>query len=480
MSIYPRVLVLFMLAQGWATVLVGQAPQSLPLLGQWQADTQPPATSYQNSYNEVWGMALDGREYAIVGSTLGTHIIDVTDPASAEEVAFVPGAAQGSQIVHRDYHNYGCYLYAVADEGSASTLQIIDMSDLPVQVTVVYDDNKLINRTHNIFIDTSQAKLYTFATKGGSTVSSAMRIYDLDPDPLAPQFLAEHRSFGGLTVGHVHDGFVRDNLAYLNCGPNGLAIVDFSDPLQPVTLSTLTDYPASGYNHSGWPTVDDDYYYFADENHEAPVKVLNPRTLEIVATLTPSDPGPSTIPHNQVVACDYLYVSYYYDGLQVFDISDPAQPVLSHHYATSTWPRVQRYHGAWGVYPFLPSGHVLVSDMQNGLFVLAGPQAGSCYTQEVTALTDCQLPDDLVAVSGLDSAGELRIYPQPATDRFWLESESAERVELRDWQGRLLRVWSVAGPGPWSLERPDHLPAGSYLLRVIGEKGQHSRLLILR
>ena len=29
------------------------------------------------------------------------------------------------------------------------------------------------------------------------------------------------------------------------------------------------------------------------------------------------------------------------------------------------------YRGAWGVYPLLPSGNILVSDMQSGLFVLS-------------------------------------------------------------------------------------------------------------
>jgi choice-of-anchor B domain-containing protein len=427
-------------------------------------------------------MALDGREYAIIGSSLGTHIIDVTVPAQAAEVAFVAGASQGGHIVHRDYHNFGCYLYAVADEGSASTLQIIDMSELPATATVVYDSRELINRTHNIFIDTSQARLYSFATKGGSTVSSAMRIYDLAPDPLNPQFLAEHRNFGGLTAGHVHDGFVRDHLAYLNCGPNGLAIVDFTDPLKPVTRATLTDYLASGYNHSGWPTVDDLYYYFADENHQAPVKVLDTQSLEVVATLTPAAPDASTIPHNQVVACDYLYVSYYYDGLQVYDISDPAQPVLSHHYATSGWPRQQRYHGAWGVYPFLPSGNVLVSDMQNGLFVLGGPAANTCYTQAVTALTDCQLPANLVATEQPAAATPWRVYPQPATGAFWVDAPDADAryLELRDLQGRQLQRWPLPGGGPWSVQRPAEVPAGTYLLRLVTDRGSQAQLLLLR
>ena len=128
-------LVCFWLAQYAGNPLCAQA-QELSLLGRWESELSLPATVYGNRYNEVWGMALDGREYAIVGSTLGTHIVEVTDPALPVEVAFVPGASQGSHLIHRDYHNYGCYLYAVADEGSASTLQIIDMSTLPASATV--------------------------------------------------------------------------------------------------------------------------------------------------------------------------------------------------------------------------------------------------------------------------------------------------------------------------------------------------------
>jgi choice-of-anchor B domain-containing protein len=469
---------LALLAQ-WPVGLVAQT-QELPLLGSWRTEVDLPVTGYGSRYNEIWGMALDGREYAIIGSTIGTHIIDVTEPASADEVAFVPGGSQGSHLVHRDYHNYGCYLYAVADEGSASTLQIIDMSSLPAAVTVVYDAATLLNRAHNIFIDTSQARLYTFATRGGSTANSALRIYDLADDPLNPQFLAEHRTFGGLTVGHVHDGFVRDHLAYLNCGYSGLAIVDFTDPLKPVTLGTLTDYPTSGYNHSGWPTVDDDYYYFSDENHTSPVKVFDTRTFEVADTVAVPNGDASSIAHNQIVACDYLYVSYYYDGLQVFDISDPANPVPSHHFSSSTWPRVESYHGAWGVYPFLPSGRILVSDMQNGLFVLAGPQSGSCYTQAVTALTDCELPNDLVGTEAPANEELIELYPQPADDRFWVTAPGAQRIEIRDIQGRILQTWSVSGPGPWDFARPAGLPAGAYLLRIVTERGGYSRFLLFR
>ncbi|MCB0526167.1 MAG: hypothetical protein KDC86_16740, partial [Saprospiraceae bacterium] len=39
----------------------------------------------------VWGYSSGGSEYALVGGFDGTHIIDITDPYSPNEVAFVNG-----------------------------------------------------------------------------------------------------------------------------------------------------------------------------------------------------------------------------------------------------------------------------------------------------------------------------------------------------------------------------------------------------
>ena len=53
------------------------------------------------------------------------------------------GRAVGPEIIHRDYHDYQGYLYAVSDEGAAS-LQIIDISTLPDSASVVYDSSRFI------------------------------------------------------------------------------------------------------------------------------------------------------------------------------------------------------------------------------------------------------------------------------------------------------------------------------------------------
>ncbi len=36
----------------------------------------------------------------------------------------------GVGVIHRDYHDFDGYLYIVCDEGSSSTLQIVDITNI--------------------------------------------------------------------------------------------------------------------------------------------------------------------------------------------------------------------------------------------------------------------------------------------------------------------------------------------------------------
>ena len=455
------------------TSLLAQ-PTEAALLGNWDRPDLVGSSAYNNTYNDVWGIALDGREYAVVGSTAGTHFIDVTDPADSQEVAFVAGEAAGPSIIHRDYHNYDCYLYAVCDEGYSS-MQIIDVSYLPDSVSVVYDSDETLRQAHNIFIDTAEAKLYAFAAFGGDQFSSALRIYDIT-DPVDPQYIEEYDQFGEIDAGHVHDGYVQNGLGYLNCGYDGFAMVDFSDPTAPITLGTMTQYPFAGYNHSGWPSVDGQYYYLGDENHGYPMKVLDvsdPQDITAVGTLETGRPDnpQQTIPHNQIVACDYLYVSYYYDGLQVYDISDPAAPQRVSYYDTSDWPFDNNYRGAWGIYPYLPSGNVLVTDMQNGLFILEGP-GDDCANREESIIS-CGLVNNTSSPQLTTIA--VTVSPQPASSYLRLqfpEEHTTENVKARllDLNGRAVHRFEDSWIGQkqveWNLPQ---LANGLYILELQGK-----------
>jgi choice-of-anchor B domain-containing protein len=378
------------------------AQQTATLLYNWQDTSLVGSWSYDNTYNECWGMIVNDREIAIIGSTAGTHFFDVTEPENVDTVAFVAGAYTGGGVIHRDYHDFNEYLYVVCDEGSSSTLQIIDVSDLPNTVSTVYDSNTLFTKSHNIYIDTATAKLYACAS------NSAMDIYSLIT-PTNPTLIYSYN-----LVGHVHDAFVRNDTAYLNCGNDGLRVMDFSMVNtmgdQPTQLASLTSYPDAGYNHSGWLNDDGTLYIMQDENHGYDVKILDVSDLSNISVLSVlnSGVGPNSMAHNGIIKGDLAYIPYYHDGLRIFDISNPSNPAQISFYETYLCGDHNSYKGAWGVYPYLSSGNIIVSDMQSGLFVLNGIQPSwDCLNEacsdpgtgngQFTSLSNCQLTCNVIA-----------------------------------------------------------------------------------
>lgn len=355
-------------ALGWLLTVHAPAQDSLNVrkLGQWNDPSLPGSFLYNNTYNAVWGYARDGREYGIIGSTQGTHIIDVTEAAAPEQVAFIPGAVQGGEVVHREFKTYRDRLYAVTDEGPG-TLQIIDLAQLPDTAIVTYDSHALFYRAHSLWIDTANARLYTH---GGS---SDFAIWSL-ADPDAPTLLLDPQS-GSVpwwnSVGYVHDAYTVGNVTYAN-DVDAMHIIDFTNTASPQLRGSLTSYPQPGYNHSGWLHDNGWLYVMADETHGTDLKLFDvgdPTDIQFIDTVG-TDRGPGSIPHNPCFQGDLLHASWYYDGYWLWSVADPQHAQLLGYYDTYPQPYSFSYKGAWGVYPFLPSGHVLVSDMQTGLYIL--------------------------------------------------------------------------------------------------------------
>ena len=198
----------------FSNALTAQNITELSQLYNWDDPNIVGSSFYDNKYNEVWGFIQNGTEYGVIGSTDGTHFFDVSDPSQTTELedAFVEGKATGGLIIHRDFHDYQGYLYAVADEG-ASSLQIIKLDGLPASTEVVYDSDEIFVKAHNIFIDTSQALLYAMAVKTFNG-SSSMKILSLE-DPENP---VEINSFPSpdLNLPIVHDGYVENGIGFFN------------------------------------------------------------------------------------------------------------------------------------------------------------------------------------------------------------------------------------------------------------------------
>jgi len=340
-------------------IAFAQFEENVTEMGNWQDPDAPIIAPnwIASKYHDIWGVEVNGKEYAIMSTRIGTHIIDVEDAADLKVLHTIPAAYQGDFAVHRDFHDYNGYLYVVCDEGP-STLQIIDIRNLPDTISVVYDSNELFKTSHNIFIDTANAKLYAAGASSANVLVATL------VNPAKPKLMYKYND------GYIHDLYVRDNIGYLNKADDGLFVVEFGNSDFTV-LGSLTNYPDQGYNHSGWLSEDGNYYALCDETHGLKVKLLDvsdPADIKFVS-LFGADVTNNSIAHNVIIKDNYAFVSYYYDGLQVFDISNPEEVNKVGQYDTYLDNNEASYKGAWGVYPNLKSEKILVSDMQTGLYV---------------------------------------------------------------------------------------------------------------
>ncbi len=126
-----------------------------------------------------------------------------------------------------------------------------------------------------------------------------MDIYDLT-NPTNPILIYSYDD-----VGHVHDAYVKNDTAYLNCGYDGFKIVDFNNSNiannnNHIELASLTSYPDAGYNHSGWLNDDGTVYVMMDENHGYDVKILDVSdfsNISVVSTFN-SNVNSQSMAHN--------------------------------------------------------------------------------------------------------------------------------------------------------------------------------------
>lgn len=344
---------------------MGQSNLNVDLLGRW-FDNSLMVNSTNVRYNDCWGISVNGIEYAIIGSTEGVHFIDLE--GELNELDFVPGFHQATTVVHRDIKTFGNYVYAVCDEGTSS-LQIIDASFLPDSVHVVNELFDDFLNVHNVFIDTENALLFScspLVNEMSLQLQRKLIVYSLaDPENPVKVWQPDPSNFP-----YVHDCYVRNGIAYLNCGDDGIRVYDFSNPSAPLFLQNITTYQDQGYNHQGWMTPDGSEFIFADETNGKRIKrcSVNNHQLTIDSYFGTNISGGS-IPHNIMLSDDFAYVAYYNEGLRIYDIRESVTREVAHF---DTYPDESAFkmEGAWGVYTAFESGKILVSDRTYGLFVI--------------------------------------------------------------------------------------------------------------
>ena len=354
---YKLVTILSLLS---CSISFSQDQKNVVLLDHW-IDTSFIAGLENARFNDVWGFEHEGQNYGVIGSSQGTHIFQI-NANELKEIDFKPGRFQNRYVEHRDFKTYKNYLYGVCDEGTSS-LQIFDLAYLPDSVHKVYDEALYFQICHNIYIDTVHAKLYASGPN-----NLGMQIFDIS-NPTSPLLIESFNK-----VDYVHDCYVRNDTAFLNCGFDGLHVYNFSTS-PPIELGIIDFYPNQGYNHSGWLAPTKNAYVFIDETQgtklrfcEWETSLSDIRITETFATKNYED----YVPHNVILLDNLAFVAYYNEGFRIFDLSTKPFKEIG-VYDTFLEDTKYKLNGAWGVYIFEETNQILISDRQNGLFLFSFP-----------------------------------------------------------------------------------------------------------
>jgi choice-of-anchor B domain-containing protein len=328
-----------------------------------------------SSGNDIWGyVSPSGREYALVGLNNKVAFVEVTNPASPVYFASIPHTSS----TWGDIKVYQNVAYAVT-EASGTGIQVIDLSDIDNhQVTLV---QTILNpsRTHNIAVDTVSGFLYTCGSRNSSG-GTFTACFDLST-PLNPVRVG----LNSMTTSYQHDvcpitftsgPFAGRQILFGNDESRGVAIWDVTDKDVPF-LVRRQNYALSEYNHQGWLTADRKYWYTNDELDEGEHNIMT-RTLVwnvedinnpvLVNTFTSGLPA---IDHNLYVHGGFVFESNYTSGLRIFDSNaSQTNPPQIGWFDTHPEDDDTNFNGTWSNYPFLPSGTLIVNDINRGLFVL--------------------------------------------------------------------------------------------------------------
>lgn len=293
----------------------------------------------------------------------GVHIVDLTNPYSP---VFLGAVNSTNATAHNSIHemvvfsqNGGTFLVENFNSLSTKTIKVINVTNPAAPVFV-----RNITPTEPQWVHAMVVKgnRMFFSGWGNSTNRGRTEIYDISNiTTQAPVLL----------------GFISD-------------------------LSSVT---AGNSMHSAWPSEDGNWLYSCREtnNGTGDVRVYDitdPASPVLMNSIGMVELGLNAVtPHNPVVYGNFLYVAWYQAGLQVFNISNRANPVRVGQYDTypeafapparevqaradaEPWDLVcgsqfvQRglptsYEGAWAVHPNLGQSKILVGDMKRGLFIL--------------------------------------------------------------------------------------------------------------
>ncbi len=172
---------------------------------------------------------------------------------------------------------------------------------------------------------------------------------------------------------------------------SSVEIWDVTDAAAPFHISSRP-YSGSGYTHSGWYSDDTMYVFIQDEldeqnqGHNTRVRTMDIHNLASPTISAVWDGPTRAIDHNGYTIDNDYYMSNYLRGLTILDVTNPNSIQEAAFFDTYPGSNSANFDGAWGIYPYLPSGTLMISDISRGLILVrkAAPPAQAIAGLEVS------------------------------------------------------------------------------------------------
>mmetsp|Transcript_15044 Transcript_15044/g.18871 ORF Transcript_15044/g.18871 Transcript_15044/m.18871 type:complete len:844 (+) Transcript_15044:72-2603(+) len=332
--------------------------------------------------NDCWGWTDpgSGREFAIIGVESGTAYVEITDPVNPVYVGKLL-SHNGGTSMWGDIKVYNNHAYIVT-ENFGQGMQILELTQLksvaPGSVLTETAHYNRIGNAHNVAINEETGFGYIV---GSGTCSGGLHMINLS-NPVDPSFVGCFSN----------DGYTHDVQCVIYNGSDGryvgkeicfafnedtVTIIDVSSKSNPIQLSRKS-YDQVRYTHQGWLTDDHDYLLIGDELDEQSLGLKTTTIVLNVKDLTgPEVAGTHTaatraIDHNMYIKGNYVYQANYRAGLRILGLDGVGDGTLNEVAFFDIYPNsdTANFNGAWSTYPFFNSGSILVSGIEQGLFVL--------------------------------------------------------------------------------------------------------------
>ena len=352
--------------------------------------------------NDIWGWtdSTTGGEYAIMGTSDGTVFVDITDPINPVYLGKLPTHTSNSSW--RDIKVYADHAFVVSEAGGHG-MQIFDLTQLRSVASppATFSNTAHFSgfgSAHNVVINEDSGYAYGV---GAGTCAGGLHMVDIST-PTSPVdagcFSADGYTHDAQCV--IYDGPDADHVGSeicINSNEDTITVVDVTNKNSPVQLSR-TGYAGSSYTHQGWLTDDQVYFLLDDETdeqsagHNTRTRIFDMTDLDAPQFVGFHDADNPAIDHNLYVVGDLVYQANYRSGLRILSLADIANGNLEELAFFDIFPSSDSaaFNGAWSVYPFFESGNVIVSGIEQGLFVLEPTTTASFnMVPDETTLSAC-------------------------------------------------------------------------------------------